>query len=99
MPASTLDLWDVLVVLIVMTRFDLWDALAICEHLFACLCELLLHFVLGGLNFVEHGLAPVGCFSLQISFCRVHTSKYRFSSFSYDACYCVIYNFKFGPCF
>ena len=30
---------------------------------------------------------------------RVHTSKSRFSLFSYDACYCVIYNFKFGPCF
>jgi hypothetical protein len=28
MPALTLDLWDVLVVLVVMTRFDLWDALA-----------------------------------------------------------------------
>ena len=27
-PASTLDLWDILVVLVVMTRFDQWDALA-----------------------------------------------------------------------
>ena len=28
MPTSTLDLWDISVVLVVMTRFDLWDALA-----------------------------------------------------------------------
>jgi hypothetical protein len=27
MPILTLDLWDVSVVLVVMTRFDLWDAL------------------------------------------------------------------------
>ena len=51
MPALTLDLWDVLVVLVVMTRFDMWDALA------CSLCELLLHFVLGGLNSVERGVA------------------------------------------
>ena len=34
-------------------------ALQICELLFACLCELLLHFVLGGLNSVERGVAQV----------------------------------------
>jgi hypothetical protein len=28
MPAFTLDLWDIPVVLVVMTRFDFWDALA-----------------------------------------------------------------------
>jgi hypothetical protein len=28
MPALTLDLWDISVLLVVMTRFDLWDALA-----------------------------------------------------------------------
>ena len=29
------------------------------SYLHACLCELLLHFVLGGLTFVEHGVAQV----------------------------------------
>jgi hypothetical protein len=28
MPTLTLDLWDILVVLVVMNRFDLWDVLA-----------------------------------------------------------------------
>ena len=42
-----------------MTRFDLWDALAICELLFACLCELLLHVVLGGLNSIVRGVVQV----------------------------------------
>ena len=27
-PASTLDLWDMSVVFVVMNKFDLWDALA-----------------------------------------------------------------------
>ena len=52
----------------------------ICEVWFACLCFLLLNFVLGGLNSVDHGvdqvlwlvgsrfLAPVGWFCLQVSF-------------------------------
>ena len=43
MAASTLDLWDVLVVLVVITRFDLWDALAnmrtlICMHVCVNFC-------------------------------------------------------------
>jgi hypothetical protein len=29
------------------------------SYLHACLCELLLHFVLGGFNFVERGVAQV----------------------------------------
>jgi hypothetical protein len=29
------------------------------SYLHACLCELLLHFVLGGLNSVERGVAKV----------------------------------------
>jgi hypothetical protein len=52
----------------------------ICEVWFACPCLLLLNFVLGGLNFVEHGvdqilwsigsrfLGPASCFCLHVSF-------------------------------
>jgi hypothetical protein len=29
------------------------------SYLHACLCELLLHFVFGGLNSIEHGVAQV----------------------------------------
>ena len=83
MPASTLDLWDISVVLVVMTRFDLWDALAICELLFACLCELLLHFVLGGLNSIEHGVAQVVC-----SFC----SWFLFTADFFVVVFDMIYN-------
>ena len=42
MPTSTLDLWDISVVFIVMNRFDLWDALA---NMSTLICMLVLTFV------------------------------------------------------
>ena len=76
MPTLTLDLWDVLVVQ-VMTKFGPWDdRMWSLNYLHACLCYLLLNFVLVQLNSAERGvaqvlwtfgnwfLAPVGCFCL-----------------------------------
>ena len=42
MPTLTLDLWDISVVLVVMNRFDLWDALA---NMWTLICVLVLTFV------------------------------------------------------